>query len=358
MGSPHLAYYISGHGYGHAVRSAAVLKKLSQEFFVHIRTEIPEKVFLLQNIKHKYSSLAVDAGCAQHNFIQVDEKTTLENSLAFYTNSQQKYQNERQWLEKNNIRLIICDVPSFPIKLGKELGIPALLLSNFTWYDIYSKFPNAKNFSSLLQNLKKEYNATTMQILPQCHIENDYIENKQEVGFISLKGQNIRNQLETDFSIDFENKILVFIYLGLLDSSLIDWSQLEKISDAIFISRDPIQEADQIKNLLIVNEDYLFPDLIASSDIVLTKAGYSTFATAFTHGKPVLTCSRENFAEYQAMENFLLEKEVGLIIPPEKFFPGHWEEFIKKVLQITVKDKVRLNGDSEVLPIIRQFIDQ
>ncbi len=358
MGSPHLAYYISGHGYGHAVRSAAVLKKLSQEFSVHIRTEIPESVFTLQNINHNYFSLTVDAGCAQHNFIQVDDQTTLKNYSDFNKRSEILYKNERNWLEKNNIRLIICDAPSFPLKLGKELGIPALLLSNFTWYDIYSKFPYAKNFPSLLQDLKNEYSTATVQILPQCHIENDYIETKQEIGFISLEGRNIRSQLETHFSRDFKDKILVFIYLGLLDSTLVDWSQLEKIGNVIFISRDPIQEADQINNLLIAKDNFPFPDLIASSDIVLTKAGYSTFATAFTHGKPVLSCSRENFAEYQAMEKFLLEKEVGLIIPPEKFFPGHWEEFIKKVLQITVKDKVRLNGDSEVLSITRKYIEK
>ena len=36
-----LAYYISGHGYGHYARSIPVLKQLVSGFNIHIKTEVP-----------------------------------------------------------------------------------------------------------------------------------------------------------------------------------------------------------------------------------------------------------------------------------------------------------------------------
>jgi UDP-N-acetylglucosamine:LPS N-acetylglucosamine transferase len=126
------------------------------------------------------------------------------------------------------------------------------------------------------------------------------------------------------------------------------------MDDCIFISRDPLPRG--INNLHILDQRFRYPDLIASSDLVCTKAGYSTLATAFAHDKPVISCSRENFYEFKAMESFMQENEVGIIMEPEKFYSCRWQEYIKKARKLTVKGKVKLQGELEVLEIIQKIL--
>ena len=101
-----------------------------------------------------------------------------------------------------------------PLKVAGNLNIPTILISNFTWHDIYSHLPQAKNNSDLIQNLAEEYSQANLQILPQCHLNNEIVKNKKEGGFIANYGKNIRNHLEKHLGGNVKNKILVFIYLG------------------------------------------------------------------------------------------------------------------------------------------------
>lgn len=263
---------------------------------------------------------------------------------------------EIRWLKENRIDLALSDVPSYPLKAGRSLGIPSLLIANFTWHDIYSGLPGAETRKELLEVLREEYSKATLQFLPQCHIANKVTPNQQVVGFISMKGQNIRRELEQTLSSRLEGKTLVFIYLGLADSSCLQWQHLRDLEDCVFITRDPL-DADSVgDNLYVLDQRYRYPDLIASADVVCTKAGYSTLATAFHHGKPVISCERKDFCEFEAVKNFLDEKQVGMIVDSEKFYACDWAEGIRKARQLTVKGKVRLNGEEEILKSIEEHL--
>ena len=260
--------------------------------------------------------------------------------------------SEVQWLENHAIDLVVSDVPSLPLQAAKLFGVPSLLIANFTWHDIYAGLAGAAEQTELLDILKQEYAAATLHILPQCHIQPITDSPQQEVGFISKKGRDIRQQLE--LGGDLSNQTLVFIYLGDHDASSICWQNLEKIEECLFITRDSLPT--NVSNLFVLDDKFTYTDLIASSDIVLTKAGYSTLALAFNHGKPVLSCSREGFVEYAAIRNFLQERQVGLIIPPEKFFSGDWQESILQASQLKVAGKVKLEGATEVHNIIDNLL--
>ncbi len=294
----------------------------------------------------------VDAGCAQDNFITINPGKALANLQNFYQTRQDRLSSEVQWLANHAIDLVVSDVPSLPLQAAKLFGVPSLLIANFTWHDIYAGFPGAEDQAELLATLKEEYAAATLHILPQCHIKPIADSPQQEVGFISKQGRDIRQQLELHG--DLNNKTLVFIYLGDLNAASILWKNLEKIEECLFITRDPLPT--NVNNLFVLDDSFTYVDLIASADIVLTKAGYSTLALAFNHGKPVLTCSHEGFGEYPAIRNFIEERQVGLIIPAEKFFDGDWRESIRQASQLTVAGKVKLNGAREVRDIIDSLL--
>lgn len=260
-------------------------------------------------------------------------------------------------MKENRIDLILSDVPSFPLHAGKTLEIPALLIGNFTWLDIYSGLPGAEKYRFLLESLREEYSNATLQFLPQCHISNDVIPVQKEVGFICNRGKDIRQELEAALGTTLDGKKIIFIYLGDHPAPSLPWENLESLENYLFLTRDPVILKESRKIFFVLDSRFSYPDLIASSDMVCTKAGYATLATAFSHGKPVISCDRQHFSEFAAMRDFMTQKGVGEIIDSQRFYACDWEEGIKKAEKLTVKGRVRLNGELEVMQTIADLIE-
>ena len=92
-----------------------------------------------QNFNHIQRN--VDAGCQHSDSLQIDTKKSFRNLKLFFASARLK--EEETWLTDNKIDLVISDVASLPIKAAEKLKIPAILIGNFTWYDIYSHLPEA-----------------------------------------------------------------------------------------------------------------------------------------------------------------------------------------------------------------------
>ena len=256
---------------------------------------------------------------------------------------------------ENNIDLVISDIASMPLKVAGSLNIPAILIGNFTWHDIYSHLPQAKSNSSLIQNLAEEYSQANLQILPQCHLNNEIIKNKKEVGFIANYGKNIRNHLEQHLGENTKNKILVFIYLGVHGANSVSWKNLIENTNCLFLTMDHIKNYSS-GFMHILDETFSYHDLIASSDIIVTKGGYSTLATSFANHKPVITCERNDFYEFEAIREYLKSRGIGITLQDKQFYQGDWQRPIKDASKLAVKIKVPLNGEKEVIEIIHQML--
>jgi hypothetical protein len=238
------------------------------------------------------------------------------------------------------------------MKAAGNLKLPAILIGNFTWHDIYSHFPEANNETHLIKSLAEEYSHTTLQILPQCHLSNKIIHHKKEVGFIANNGENVRNDLISFLGKSAENKTLIFIYLGEHGTRSVNWSNLGDNKDCLFLTRDPIKHPD----VHFIDDKFSYHDLIASSDTTLTKGGYSTLATAFANHKPVITCERDDFYEFEAVREYLQRRQIGIIVKNIPFHQGDWQESIKKALKLTVKNKIPLNGEIKIAEIVEQML--
>jgi hypothetical protein len=348
-----LAYYISGHGYGHYARSIPVLKELIADFNVHIKSEIQESLFT----KHLKTNTRcwtqpVDTGCKHSTSLEVDSEETFKCFKDFQNRSM--IEAEKMWLKENQIALVLSDVASMPVKAAHDLGIPSILIGNFTWHDIYSHLPGADEHKHLLQVLGEEYCCADLHILPQCHLPPMQVEKSKEVGFLAQKGQDIRKDIEQYLDISFADKTLVFIYLGEHGTCSVLWENLSQHEDCLYLTRDPIEQS--VSRLHILDDRFNFPDLIASVDVVCTKGGYSTLGSAFANHKPVITCERHDFYEFEAIREYLLKTQTGVIIADEDFYQGNWQASIKTALNLTVKDKVPLNGEIEILKTVHQML--
>ncbi len=296
----------------------------------------------------------MDAGCLQKDFVRIDWENTIRAWEQFLKYHPQRLVEEQAWLDEVRPDLVVSDVPSFPFKVAGASRIPSLLISNFTWHDIY--FPQLEKLKrlDLIKPLEEEYPHADLHLMPQCHFKSTLAAQSREIGFIAIRGENIRDRLEDDFKGRLKNKKLVFIYLGQFDATQLNWQRLEAFKDYHFLTRDPLELSSLPDNLSILDARYKYPDLVASSDIVCTKAGYSTLATAFSHYKPVISCDRFGFAEIDVMKDYLNAHQIGIVFGLETFMACDWSAALKKAEQLSVKGKVPLNGEKTV----RELIDR
>jgi uncharacterized protein (TIGR00661 family) len=348
-----LTYYISGHGFGHYARSIPVLRQLVPDYNVHIKSEIHESLFRkhFEEDFHHWSQ-PVDTGCQHSNSLEVDSEETFRK----FKNFQDRFmiEAEKTWLQEKQVSLVLSDVASMPLKAARELSIPSILIGNFTWHDIYKNLPGAEDQENVLKVLEEEYNCSDLQILPQCYLPPSVTMKSKETGFIAQKGQNIRKNIEKHLNVCFAGKTLVFIYLGKYGTRSVLWENLSQNKNCVYLTRDRIEQSES--ELYILDDLFDFPDLIASADVVCTKGGYSTIASAFASHKPVITCERHDFYEFEAIRKYLLKTQTGVIIQDQDFYRGNWQEAIKTALNLTVRDKVPLNGEIEILEIVRQIL--
>ncbi|GAA5821760.1 hypothetical protein JCM11251_001009 [Rhodosporidiobolus azoricus] len=158
----HFAYYTSGHGFGHATRVSAVSAELLRAGHpVTVVTNAPELPFAavlppsalsstdrdLANPGPKtaplpryasYRKRNVDAGIVQPKAYDVDRKATYEVLKQFIDAREETLKEEVAWLKDAGVDAVLSDATFLGCAAAAGAGIPAVIVSNFTFDSCYS----------------------------------------------------------------------------------------------------------------------------------------------------------------------------------------------------------------------------
>ncbi len=129
-------FYVTGHGFGHASRIAAVLRALlrqSPEASIHVRTQAPSWFFQEISEKIECSTASIDVGMMQKDAFNIDFEASLLAHEAFCAEWDSHLHRELRFLEQKKPDLIIGDVPALAFAAAHEVGIPSLAIANFSW---------------------------------------------------------------------------------------------------------------------------------------------------------------------------------------------------------------------------------
>ena len=141
---PSVFFYISGHGFGHAVRQIAIINALGVRVpaidFV-VRTAAPRRLFD-QTVRVPITFLEGpnDTGVVQIDSVRLDERTTIAHADEFYRTLTERAANESAILRAHDARLVISDAPPLACAAAAVAGIPSVVVSNFTWDWIYEGY--------------------------------------------------------------------------------------------------------------------------------------------------------------------------------------------------------------------------
>ncbi|UYZ21790.1 glycosyltransferase [Mesobacillus jeotgali] len=329
-----IAYYISDYGYGHASRSIAIIRELLlrdsniRVIVCHSFAVSFMKASILSR-RVSFRELNTDIGYfLKKGSIYPDKRLLFEEYLKFINDWDSRLLEEEKFLKINHVDLVISDISPLPFEPARNLGIPSIGLSNFTWFTAYQGLIE----EAILTPLKEVYSKITY-FFSLAGSNETWGSDSKEYGFFSRKVDlseinSIRNQVDKS-----HEKKIVFLGLGMkIDQATFDLLPIWDSPDIEFVisSNVPVKR----ENVQQIPLDYVeTQNYIASSDLVITKAGWGMVGEALNNNVPLLILERRSMTEDQSTINYLKKYSACEVID--------WNEF--KNLQVNYSFIDRLN---------------
>jgi L-arabinokinase len=136
-----IAAYVSGHGFGHATRTAEVLRALralAPRLPVSVASAAPHALFASQvapPFEHRY--LECDVGLVQKGALEIDLAGTAERWRAWAAGWDARVDHEAAWLRSAGVSLVLGDIPPLAFAAAARAGVPSVGLANFSWDWVY-----------------------------------------------------------------------------------------------------------------------------------------------------------------------------------------------------------------------------
>lgn len=296
---PHLLVDISFHGYGHLSQTAPVVNALARripQLRVTVRTAIP-KVILAQRLQCEFTHIPVafDFGLVMANAVDVLVDESVARYRDFHADWDTKVQHEAGLMRQLAPDLLLANIPYLSLAAAHVAGVPAIGLCSLNWADLYRHYFGQHHYSDDIHaQMLAAYNSALYFLQPQPSMPMPLLHNTRPISPIAQTGQHRREAIAAQLAIAEDEK-LVLVAMGGMEFRLpmecwprtpgVRWL----IPAAWNIVREDVTAFDSL--------DLSFSDVLASSDAVLTKPGYGTFAEAACAGIPLLYVSRPDWPE-------------------------------------------------------------
>ncbi|MBN2413371.1 hypothetical protein JXQ31_16950 [candidate division KSB1 bacterium] len=328
-----IAYYITGHGYGHAVRSIEVIKELlkqKKDITVFIRTTTPDWLFKGINSPNVfYMNIRLDFGVIQSTSFKADKQQTLLEYAKLLKIKTKLVRQELDFFRTEKIEIAISDITPFAFDAAALAGIPGIAVGNFSWDWIYADY--VKEFPEceyVMDDIRQSYQKAS--VLYKLPLSDDMtVFNKLEPApLIARRASLSKQQARRILGLPEKEKI-VLLALRENDLSLVNRDKIQYIRNYLFTLSSCRIESP---NILYIPEGSLsFENILKSCDMVLSKPGYSLISECIANKIKILYVLREDFREDKPIEKALKHDMTSVRLPMNHFMSGEWQHYLDKL---------------------------
>ena len=339
-----ILYYITGHGYGHAVRSNQVirsLKKARPDADIQVRTTAPKWLFPKTV---GYSRQAIDVGIVQRDSLEMDLDATLQTCRLMHKNAPRLVDNEIAFVRDHDVRLIIGDIPPLCFEIAACAGVPSVAITNFTWDGIYSAYlKEHPEFEPLIDEMKQWYAKATLALTLPYPCDMNVFPLRDPIPWIARVSELQKNEARKKFSLP-RPATVVMLSFGGLGLQRLPWDQLKRMRDYVFLTTADERKVDG--NIVILSDAQRhYEDLVRAVDVIVTKPGYGIVADVIAHQVPMLYTDRGEFPEYRKLVEALDHCAIAGFISQTELLSGNLESYLKGLLDKSPNwPAVELNG--------------
>ncbi|RUP47559.1 hypothetical protein BC936DRAFT_145589 [Jimgerdemannia flammicorona] len=368
-------FYVSGHGWGHATRACQVIfdiLRLPAGHRVYVVSNASE--FIFRGVTDRgavYRHALIDAGVVQPLAYTVDREKTIENLTEFLRHREEKLAREMVWLRSVGADCVLCDSPFLPCAAASAVGIPAAIVSNFTFDEVYLglcendaldptintivhtiisdykkadllirlpgaiRIPSFESSPTLVpitpitapNTLLPVFPVTTTSLIPTTTLLPRLIIDIPLVFRHSVTPRSaVLDGLAIPTAIYTTHKILLLTFGGqIIDNE--EWGDPLPPGWICIVCGAP-DYGELPPRFYRASRDAYVPDLVNACDVVLGKLGYGTCSECIGHARPFIYVPRPQFIEEYGLLELMRSQGSCVELTREKFEGGEWKEAI------------------------------
>ncbi len=311
-----IAWFVTGHGYGHAARSARLINQLPAGTEVTLFTTI-EPAFFQRSLTREHQTVycEIDCGCIQRDAADIDVAATLERYAEINGQRQVLIERYAAQLTARGIEMVIADIPPLAFAIAEAAGVPSVGISNFTWAEIYADYlDSAPWFAAQLDSMRADYRCADAYVRLYPHINEQPCAQVRDVGLLLSAGHcRPRHEVAKILNLDTDRPWCL-VYFGAAGLRTSCWSALDDYPQWCFIGLYDLPGAGANYQRIALSAQITHSDVMAGASAVLGKLGYGLVSECLALGTPVIFPHRAQFCEFPALRDSLLARAQGFEI--------------------------------------------
>jgi hypothetical protein len=355
-----IAYFITPHGFGHATRACAVMQALQRrwpDLHCEIFTRVPDWLFA-ESLHRNFTchDLLSDIGLVQPDALRVDLPATVAQLAQMLPFSPPAIDALARQITDLGCQMVFCDIAPMGVAVARAAGLPSVVVENFTWDWIYQGYAHLEPaLHPYIDYLAEQFAAATV------HIQTSPAGELAPTGWpVDLSVEPVARSPRTppsavrqalDLPMDGP---VVLVTMGGMNWAHNHMERLEQLSSIHFLLAGGDVSARLAKNVSMLSRrsGFYHPDLVAASDAVVGKIGYSTLAEVYYAGLPYGFVPRHHFRESEVLSRFVEDQMSGVPIPEEHFVDGSWVDAIPELLAQPRISNRNHNGAEQIATFI------
>jgi L-arabinokinase len=344
-----IAYYITPHGFGHAVRSLEILRVLADlapDNEPTIISDIPDAL-VEQNLGSlpRIRRRRLDVGLFQHDSVRFDLEKSLELLTKLTSESDGIIEREVEFLEREGVQVAVSDVAWLPFEAAHRCGIPSIGIGNFTWDWIYAGYAaQDPRWIPIISRIRRGYEQCSLFLRLPMHGDCSVCPRIEDVPLVARKAEKSGAAVRSILGLGPTDKLILLGFVS-LDLSEAARSNLKKNSDGIVLAYKGPMELDVPGALRLDGAPVSFADVVGAADSVLTKPGYGIVSDCLAQGTPIIYTERGLFSEYPVLVDTIRRELTSVFIDSGNFMAGNWGPFIRQILGMERKlPDIRVDG--------------
>ena len=340
LAAARIAFYISGHGYGHASRQIEIINSLPDGTEVLIRTTAPRWLFdRTLRVPFTIDDTPCDTGIVQIDSLRLDEHETVRRAAEFYATFDERAAKEAAFLHQQQVDLVVSDAPPLACAAAEFAGRRSIVISNFTWEWIYSAY--RERFDAVapdvIPTIRQAYSTAAEGWRLPMHGGFTDIQRVSDLPWVARHSTvEPRETLRRLGIADDKPRVLSsFGGYGVRD---LDLRSLDCLDTWTVVITGRQRPETLPAGIAFVDENAMYSaglryeDLVAACDVVASKPGYGIISECIANDTALLYTSRGKFLEYDVMVREMPRVLRCAYVDQQRLLTGTWRASLDRLL--------------------------
>jgi hypothetical protein len=299
-----------------------------------------------------YHDLACDVGLVQNSPLAEDLPATVDRLEQVWRDHSDVVRIGEQ-LHELGCSMAVADVSPLGLAAAEAASIPSVLIENFTWDWIYANYPSAPaRLREYGRTLAAVFESAQLRIQaePVCQTSPGAV----RVPPIARRSKHDLGEIRSVLGVPVDEPMIV-VSMGGVPWDYDGFSSFEHLDGSWIVVPGGSDRSLERRGRLILlpfHADIYHPDLVAASDVVVGKLGYSTVAEAYRAGAALAYLGRPLFPESPVLARWVEENMVATEITELALRDGAWLEVVDGLLEKPRRLPDTPNGAAKTAEII------